>query len=131
MKKQQPNEQQSAETRVIWSRFCAILAATERQYATHVMPVLVDLYRRHERVCGHETDEKAARENVEFLYKIHHIDDLGPDLSAKVRKVIREFELTYEANEALRTKFRLIKGGRKDNQPATFRGDLRLLGRLL
>ena len=130
MKKRQPYEHQSAEARVIWSRFCAILDATERQYASYVTPVLVDLYRRHERVCGHETDKKAARENVEFLYEIHHIDDLGPDLAARVRKVMREFELKCKANEGLRKKLRLVKGGRKDNKPATFRGDLRLLGRL-
>jgi hypothetical protein len=127
MKKREPYELQSAETRVIWRRFCAILAATERQYASHVMPVLVDLYKRHEEVCGHKADETLARENVAFLYEIHHIDDFGPDLAGRVRKVIREFEQKYEAHEALRKQFRLIKGGRKENQPATFRGDLRLL----
>jgi hypothetical protein len=125
MKKRELYEPHLAETRIIWRRFCAILAATERQYASQVMPVLVDLYKRHEKVCGHETDETIARENVAFLYEIHHIDDLGPDLAARARKVIRKFELQYEANEALRKKFRLIKGGRKDNQPATFRSDLK------
>lgn len=127
MKKGEPYEPQSAETRVIWRRFCAILAATERQYVSHVMPVLVDLYKRHQQVCGHQTDETLARENVAFLYEIHHIDDLGPDLAARVRKVIQQFEQKYETNEALRKKFTLIKGGRNDNQPATSRGDLRLL----
>ena len=127
MKKREPYEAQSTETRIIWRRFCAILAATERQCASHILPVLVDLYKRHEKLCGLETDDTAARENVVFLYEIHHIDDFGADLAARVRKVIREFELKYEANEALKKKFRLIKGGRKDNQPATSRGDLRLL----
>ena len=127
MKKREPYQPQSPETRVIWRRFCAILAATERQYASQVMPVLVDLYKRHEEVCGHKQDETLARENVAFLYEIHHIDDFGPDLAGRVRKVIREYELKYEANGPPRKKFTLIQGGRKDDQPPTFRGDLRLL----
>ena len=91
------------------------------------MPELVDLYKRHEEICGHKQDETLARENVAFLYEIHHIDDFGPDLAGRVRKVIRQYELTYETNGVPRKKFTLIKGGRKDDQPPTFRGDLRLL----
>ena len=130
MKKRGLYERQSTEARAIWRRFCAILNATERQYASHVMPILVDLYRRHERVCGHETELKASREDVVFLYEIHHIDDYGPELAGRVRKVMRDFELNHEAKQVLRKKFRLIKGGLKANQPTSSRGDLRLLERM-
>ena len=119
----------------VFHSLAASTDATERHYASHVMPVLVDLYRRHERACGRETDKKAVRENVELLYEIHHIDDLGPDLAdsefrlqprlaAKVRKVMWELELKYEAKEALRNKIRLIEGGAKDTKLAAFRRDL-------
>ena len=119
MKKREPVAQESVEARVIWRKFCAILDATERQYAYHVMPILVDLYRRHERACGHETEPKAAREDVVFLYEIHHIDDFGSELAARVKKVMREFELNQQARQALRRQFRLIRGGLKGGRPAT------------
>ena len=130
MKRREAVAQQSAEARVIWRRFCAILDATERQYAPHVMPILVDLYRRHERICGHETEAKAAREDVVFLYEIHHSDDFGPELAARVRKVVREFELNQQAKQELRKKFHLIMGGLKRGQSSNSRGALRLVERM-
>lgn len=118
MKRREPVAQESVGAPVIWRRFCAILDATERQYASHIMPILVDLYRRHERARGHEIEAKTAREDVVFLYEIHHIDDFGPELAARVRKVMREFELNHQSKQPLRRKFRLIKGGLKGSGPA-------------
>ena len=49
---------------------------------------------------------------------------MQPRLAARVRKVMWEFELKYEAKEALRNKIRLIEGGAKDTKRAAFRRDL-------